>query len=144
VADLHDGIARHLAALGLVAYDPAGPGPNDVFFDVMPASPDEAVCLTVYGGAPLDSLLPYDSPSLQVRTRGPATAVGRATARARAQDLYSELHGLGPVDLPDGTRLILAVANQSPGSMGQDDLGRLDYVFNLALELYAPSVHRPA
>lgn len=143
MADLHDGFARHLTALGLVAYDPTGAGDNDVFFDVMPPTPDEAVCLTLYGGAALDSLLPYDTPSLQVRTRGPATAAGRATARARARDLYDALHGLGPVDLPDGTRLILAVANQSPGSMGQDDTGRLEYVFNLSCETYAPTAHRP-
>jgi hypothetical protein len=136
VADLHDGIARYLAGLDLVTY------PGDVFFDVMPAAPDAAVCLTVYGGAPVDSKLPYDAPSLQVRVRAPAT--DRAQARTRAQALYSALHGLGPITLLDGTRLILAVAQSAPGSMGQDDLGRLEYVFNLALETYAPSAHRPA
>lgn len=136
MADLHDGIARYLAAQSLVTY------PGDVFFDLMPAAPDAAVCLTVYGGAPVDSLLPYDAPSLQVRVRAPAD--DRAQARTRAQALYSALHGLGPCDLPDGTRLILAVANQTPGSMGQDELGRIEYVFNLACETYAPSDHRPA
>lgn len=141
MADLHDGFARHLAAVGLVTYDPDGTGDTDTFFDVMPSSPDAAVCLTVYGGAPVDSLLPYDSPSLQVRVRAPASA--RAQARTRAWAIYRELHGLGPVTLEDGTRLLLAVANQTPGSMGQDDTGRLDYVVNFALELYAPSTHRP-
>lgn len=136
MADLHDGIARYLADQGLVTY------PGDVFFDLSPASPDAAVTLTVYGGAPVDSKLPYDSPSLQVRVRAPAT--DRAQARTRAQALYGALHGLGPITLEDGTRLILAVANQSPGSMGQDDLGRLEWVFNLACETYAPSAHRPA
>lgn len=136
MADLHDGIARYLADQGLVTY------PGDVFFDLSPASPDAAVTLTVYGGAPVDSKLPYDSPSLQVRVRAPA--IDRAQARTRAQALYGALHGLGPITLPDGTRLLLAVANQSPGSMGQDDLGRIEYVFNLALETYAPSAHRPA
>lgn len=136
MADLHDGIARYLAAQGLVTY------PGDVFLDLSPASPDAAVTLTVYGGAAVDSKLPYDSPSLQVRVRAPAG--DRAQARTRAQALYGALHGLGPITLPDGTRLILAVANQSPGSMGQDDLGRIEYVVNFSLELYAPSAHRPA
>lgn len=140
MADLHDGLARYLAAQGLVTYDPDGN--TDVFFDVLPPSPDAAVCLTVYGGAPVDSLLPYDSPSVQVRVRAPAD--NRALARTRAADLYGALHGLGPIDLPDGTRLILAVANAAPGSMGQDDLGRLEWVVNLSLEVYAPSAHRPA
>jgi hypothetical protein len=139
VADLHDGIARHLAGLDLVTYGGTG---NDVFFDLSPTSPDAAVTLTVYGGEAVDSKLPYDSPSLQVRVRAPAT--DRAQARTRAQALYSALHGLGPITLPDGTRLLLAVANQSPGSMGQDELGRLEYVVNFSLELYAPSAHRPA
>jgi hypothetical protein len=139
VADLHDGLAQYLAAAGLVTY---GGTSGDVFFDVMPASPDAAVCLTVYGGAPVDSLLPYDAPSVQVRVRAPAT--DRAQARTRAAALYSALHGLGPITLADGTRLLLAVANQAPGSMGQDELGRLDYVFNLACETHTPTTHRPA
>jgi hypothetical protein len=141
VADLHDGLARYLAAQGLVTYDPDG-DTSDVFFDVMPASPDAAVCLTQYPGGEVDSKLPYDEPPIQVRVRAPAD--DRAQARTRAKALHGALNGLGPCDLPDGTRLILAVANQTPGSMGQDDLGRLEYVFNLSLEVYAPSAHRPA
>jgi hypothetical protein len=136
VADLHDGLARYLADQGLVTY------PGDVFFDLSPASPDAAVTLTVYGGAPVDSKLPYDAPSLQVRVRAPAT--DRAQARTRAQALYDALNGLGPITLEDGTRLLLAVANQSPGSMGQDELGRIEYVVNFSLETYSPSAHRPA
>lgn len=141
MADLHDGLARYLAAQGLITYDPDGSA-GDVFFDVMPAAPDTAVALTLYGGAPVDSLLPYDPVSVQVRTR--STATDRSTARARAWDLYGALNGLGPCDLADGSRLILAVANQTPASLGQDDLGRLEYVCNFSLELYAPSAHRPA
>jgi hypothetical protein len=136
VADLHDGIARYLADQGLVTY------PGDVFFDVAPATPDAAVTLTVYGGAPVDSKLPYDSPSVQVRVRAPAD--DRAQARTRAQALYGALHGLGPITLDDGTRLLSCIAKQVPGSMGQDELGRLEYVFNCDTELYAPSAHRPA
>jgi hypothetical protein len=141
VADLLDGLARYLAARGLITYDPAT-GLGDVFFDVMPDSPDAAVALTATGGGEIDSKLPYDSPSVQVRARGPAT--DRSVARARAWALYGELHGLGPLDLPDGTRLLSCIAAQTPTSMGQDTTGRLDYVFNVGCETYAPSVHRPA
>lgn len=141
MADLHDGLAQHLAAQGLVTYDPDGSS-GDVFFDLMPDQPDLAVVLTVYGGAPIDSKLPYDSPNIQVRTR--STASDRSTARTRVWAIYGELNGLGPCDLPDGSRLILAVANQTPASLGQDDLGRIEYVVNFSLELYAPSTHRPA
>lgn len=142
MADLHDGLARWLAGQQLVTYDPDGTGDTDVFFDLMPDSPDTAVALTVYGGAPIDSKLPYDSPNVQVRTR--STAADRSTARARAWALYRALHGLGPIDLADGTRLLSCIAQQSPASLGQDETGRLEYVVNLALETYAPSDHRPA
>lgn len=140
MADLLDGLARYLADHDLIAYDPAT-GAGDVFFDVMPDAPDRGVALTAYGGGEVDSLLPYDPPNVQVRTRGPAS--DRSVARTRAWALYRELHGLGPVDLPDGTRLLSCIAAQTPASMGQDERGRLDYVFNLGIELYAPSAHRP-
>lgn len=138
MADLLDGLARHLTAAGLVDYQPDGTS-GDCFIEVQPAQPDSIVTLTLYGGAPVDSRLPYDTPSLQVRTRGDADP---RTSRARAQALYEELNGLGPVTLPDGSYLLLAVANQTPSFMGQDTTGRCEHVFNAALEVYAPSAHR--
>lgn len=140
MADLADGLLQHLAAAGLLTYDPEGIN-GDAFSDLMPAAPDDAVCLTLYGGAPVDSKLPYDTPNVQVRTRAQADP---RIARARAQAIYAELNGLGPVTLPDGTYLLLAVANQTPSSLGQDDTGRPEYVVNFSLEVHAPSVHRPA
>jgi hypothetical protein len=140
VADLLDGLARYLDGLGLLTYDPVGAA-GDTFCDVMPDAPDTAVALTAYGGGEVDSKIPYDPPNVQVRTRGPAT--DRSVARTRAWALYGELHGLGPITLPDGTRLLSCIAAQTPASLGQDERGRLDYVFNLGIELYAPSVHRP-
>lgn len=141
MADLHDGIAQYLAAQGLVTYDPAGTG--DVYFDVMPDQPDLAVALTVYDdGVAVDSKLPYDPRAVQVRTR--SAADDRAPARVRAWAIYNALHGLGPLDLPDGTRLLSCIAKSSPASIGQDDLGRLEYSTNYGIEVYAPSDHRPA
>jgi hypothetical protein len=140
VADLIDGIARHLAGLGLVTYDPDGII-GDCFAEVQPAQPDSIVTLTLYGGAPIDSLLPYDTPSLQVRTRGDADP---RTSRTRAQGIYEALNGLGPTTLADGSYLLLAVANQTPSFMGQDSLGRCEHVVNFSLEVHAPSAHRPA
>lgn len=140
MADLLDGIARHLDGLGLATYDPDGVV-GDCFIEIEPASPDECVTLTLYGGPEVDSLLPYDTPSLQVRTRGGADP---RTSRARSQAIYEELNGLGPVTLADGSYLLLAVANQTVTSLGQDDLGRCAHVVNYSLEVHAPSVHRPA
>lgn len=140
MADLIDGLLQHLDSLGLVTYDPTGVT-GDGFAEVQPAQPDSIVTLTLYGGAPIDSLLPYDTPSLQVRTRGDADP---RTSRVRAQAIYEELNGLGPITLADGSYLLLAVANQTPTFMGQDGLGRCEHVVNFALEVHAPSAHRPA
>ena len=140
MADWVDGVLRHLADAGLVDYDPDGIT-GDSFSDVMPAIPNEVVVLTPYGGPEPDSKLPYDTPNLQVRTRAEADP---RVARARAWAIYNELNGLARTALPNGTWLVLCTANQTPQTMGQDTLGRPEYVVNFALELHAPSVNRPA
>lgn len=139
MADLLDGIARHLHGLGLVDYQPAG-NAGDCYLETMPSTPDEVVVLTLYGGGEADSRLPYDEPRLQVRVRG--TAV-RKVSYDRAQLIYDELTGLGPVTLPDGTRLLLAYALQTPASMGLDSNGRHEHTTNYQLEVVAATAHRP-
>lgn len=139
MADLLDGLARHLALQGLLVYDPEGPS-GDTFLDDMPSGPDKAVALTSYQpGVEPDSLLPYDEPRVQVRTRDPDPTASRTRCKA----IYDELHGLGPVDLPDGTRLILCVALQGgPTAIGKDQNGRMEHVCNFRAEHRTPSVHR--
>lgn len=139
MADLLDGIARHLALKGLLAYDPEEPG-GDTFLDDMPSQPNDVVAITSYqAGAEPDSLLPYDEPRIQVRTR----SLDPKAARTRCQAIYSELHGLGPVELPDGTQLILCVALQGgPTSIGKDANGRMEYVVNFRAEHRTPTAHR--
>jgi hypothetical protein len=139
VADLLDGLARHLALQGLVTYDPESAG-GDCFLDDMPSGPDGAVAITSYqAGAEPDSLLPYDEPRIQVRTRD----LDPTASRARCAAIYGELHGLGPIDLPDGTRLILCVALQGgPTAIGKDQNGRMEHVVNFRAEHRTPSAHR--
>lgn len=140
MADVLDGIARHLHALGLVDYRPDSAG-GSCFLDDMPPTPDDATALTLYGGPEPDSRLPYDDLRLQVRARG---GKDRRAARDRVQAVYGQLHGLGPVDLPDGTRLILCVALQSgASSIGRDESGRHEFVCNFRLEVIAVTAHRP-
>jgi hypothetical protein len=139
VADLLDGIARHLAGLGLIAYETAGTGGN-TFLESMPDSPDEAVALTLYDSAEPDSKLGYDEPRLQVRCRGTRD---RRVSRERCQAIYDELNGLGPLALPDGTELILCFALQGgPVSLGVDAKGRHEHVTNYQLEHRSLTKHR--
>lgn len=139
--DLLDGLARYLAERGVVTYDPTGVS-GDCFIELMPSSPDEAVALTVYDDrVEPDSLLPYAEPKVQVRVRG---TTDPRVSRRRAQTIWSHLHGLGPVILPDGTNLILSVAIQAaPASLGVDDNGRHEHVTNFRMEIRQTSVHRP-
>lgn len=139
VADLLDGLAQHLQAQGLLTYQPDDVG-GDCFLEAMPSTPDAAVVLTGYGGIESDSLTPYDEPRVQVRVRG---GPDPRVSRARAQAIRSELHGLGPLTLPDGTRLILCVAMQAdPQSMGRDEAGRFEHVVNYRLTIRQPTAHR--
>ena len=135
-----DGIARHLADKTLIDYRPDDTG-GDTFLEGMPSGPDRACALTIYdAGDEPDSLLPYDEPRLQVRTR----AWDPSESRDWCADLYGELNGLGPVDLPDGTRLILSVALQpGPASIGKDQNGRHEHSCNFRMERYNPTTHRP-
>ncbi|MEU6649514.1 minor capsid protein [Streptomyces sp. NPDC046900] len=139
MADLLDGIARHLDGKGLLSYRPAAPG-GDCFLESMPGTPDEVIVLTLYGGPEPDSRLGYDEPNLQVRGRG---GQDPRVSRGRVQAIYDELHGLGPITLPDGTELILCVATQ-PGaaSIGIDSSGRHEHVCNFRLETRSVTTHR--
>ena len=119
-------------------YEPAGTGGN-TFMEAMPATPDSAVVLSLYGGPQPDSRLGYDYVNLQVRTRGD---VDPRTSRTRAWAIYSELHGLGPVTLADGTLLLSCNALQAPTLMGQDEQRRFEHVTNYALETRAVTAHR--
>jgi len=128
---LLDGLAQYLDGLGLVDFRPDSTG-GDCFIETLPASPDEAVALTLYGGTQPDSRLGYDMPSLQVRVRG---TTDPRVSRARAEAIYAALHGLDAITLPDGTRMISCTAQQTVTSMGQDSQQRFEHVCNYALEV---------
>lgn len=141
MADLLDGLARHLADKGLVTFETAPTPGGDCFIDTMPSTPDEAVTLSTYDDArEPDSLLGYDEPRVQVRVRGTSDP---RVSRERCKAIRSELHGLGPVTLPDGTELILSVALQGgPVSMGTDANGRHEHVCNFRMEHRSVTTHR--
>ncbi|MFF4369627.1 minor capsid protein [Streptomyces sp. NPDC001594] len=136
--DLLDGLAQHLAARGLVTYDPAGHS-GDVFIESLPSTPDVCFVLGIYDdGAEQDSHIGYDTVAVQVRVRG---TTDPRVSRARALAIRSELHGLGPVVLADGTNLLLAVARNVAG-LGADDNRRHEHVFNVRMQVRSVTAHR--
>jgi hypothetical protein len=140
VADLLDGLARHLSARGLLSYDPTGTT-GDTFIESKPSAPDQAVVLGTYDdGSESDSKLGYDEPRVQVLVRG---TTDPRISRQRCAAIRDQLHGLGPLALPDGTELILSVALQAaPASLGVDQNGRHEHVCNFRMEHRSITAHR--
>jgi hypothetical protein len=139
VADLLDGIARYLDKLGLLTYDPTGTA-GDTFIETLPPKPVEAVGLWLYSAGEQDSRNGYDVRSLQVRVRGTADP---RVSRRRAEALYSALHGLAGLELPDGTWLVLAIAQQTPAPIGTDASGWHEHTVNIRLDVANPTQYRP-
>lgn len=134
MADVVDGVARYLASLDLLAYDPTGTS-GDTFVGTMPAKPDRAVSLTLYGPSTTEARDDADTARLQIRVRGDADP--RASER-RCLAIRTALHGLAGVELPDGTWLVLATAPR-PSPLGVDANGRHEHVTNAALDIAAPT-----
>ncbi|MFF8095686.1 minor capsid protein [Streptomyces sp. NPDC016675] len=134
MADLTDGIARYLDALDLLTYDPTGTS-GDTFVGTMPAKPDRAVSLTLYGPTTTDARDDADVARLQIRVRGDTDP---RTSERRCLNIRDALHGLADVELPDGTWLVLATAPR-PSPMGVDANGRHEHVTNAAIDYAAPT-----
>lgn len=100
------GVARYLHAQGVGKYIEQGdtssyfaPGDTAIVIGSMPTDPDKVICLGAYGGTESTSLA-WDSPMVQVRTRG------------IPQD------DLGPDDLADEVRNVLHQARYVPAGPG--------------------------
>lgn len=133
------GIARYLESLGLLNFDEAGVT-GDTFIETMPSEPDEAVMVVAMPGPGADSKLGYDHPGVQIMVRG--TQDPRESWN-RARAIYDALHGLGPITLPDDTRLISCVCLQSgPVPIGKDSNGRFEHTLNFDTEVRALTAHR--
>lgn len=140
-----------MAIIGLVQYlDEQGvvtmSGPDrDVDFGAMPDGagvPDEMIVFTPYGGPMSDPKLGYDTPTFQVRARGPSTG-DAITPRSRCKAIYNALHGLTNVELPDGTWVVSVFGLQSePAWLERDANQRVHYVQNYQMEIRSITEHR--
>lgn len=137
---LSRGIARALGedVTGLT-YSTTATG--NVFDEFLPDDPDVAVAVYSVGGSEADSLLPFDSPSVQVVVRGD-------TAPQTGIDLwyliYDYLHAKRNTTLPDGTYLVSCLVTQSaPITLDPDEQGRHQFSMNCRCEIQRTSDHRP-
>jgi hypothetical protein len=134
-----DGLARHLSdQLGYAWSPEAAYRADDValVLEDVPVAPIELVVLTGYAGGDAISIGGTDDPRLQVRTR----SAQLADSRDRCQAVYDELHGLGPMTLPDGTELQLIVGRGSgPAYIGRDQAGNPEHTCNFDVSIYNPN-----
>jgi hypothetical protein len=140
-----DNLARWLALRGLGVYDPTGAAQTadwSVFPDDMPDSPNLVIGLFQYPGeAYPDAGQPWEDVRVQIRVRGTADPT---LSRSRAQAIYNAVHGLGPLELPAGLWLQLAVAvNAGVFGLGRDPSGRHEHVCNFELSIINPTDTRP-
>jgi hypothetical protein len=135
-----DGIAQALDGVAGLTYKVGSGG--DIFVDQIPSEPDRAVCIYAMPGPEADSKLPYDPANFQIAVRSEAGGVWAAATWAA---IYSKLHGMRNVTLPDGTYLVFCIATQaSPFRLGTDENGRLTYTGNYRTEILNPTGERQA
>lgn len=134
------GLAQRLHDKQLAVYDPDGEG-GDCFIGWMPPEPIQAIAIMPLPGEEPDPVMPHDSPSIQIIVRGTSDT---RTGYTRARALYSELHGLSHVELPNGIHLIRCDAMQSdPIPIGTDDNGHFEYSLNFECDVVATTTQRP-
>lgn len=142
--DLLEGLAEHLAAADVAEWNPDGTYDPDtaaavITMRALPAAPDRALALALYGDTDTDDAGLSDVTALvQVRTRG--------TTDPRVVDDLSDavfdlVHGatmltLGPVH----TTLI---RRRSNALLGPDEHGRHERTDNYYVMAARPNAHRP-
>jgi hypothetical protein len=121
-------------------YDTVGTT-GDIFITQAADTPDSVIAIARYGGIESDSLLGYDQPTVQIRTRG--DNIDPTLPEVRGQAIYDALHGMQTRTLPGGTYLVLCVGTSGgPVYIGPDQKGRFEYSLNFRLEVRNASAQR--
>jgi hypothetical protein len=127
-------VAQLLEDLGLGDYRGDGSLGGTIFLGSLPQDPDLALGVQLYGRGESDSLNSHDEPGLQVKVRGPR--LDYRVGEAKAQDVYSAIHGLGRRTLTGGTWLQLVIGiNAGPVPMGRDVNDRPEWIVNFRFDI---------
>lgn len=133
-----EGVAQAIGMIVGLTYSEVDGG--NVFVGYMPSTPDEAVAIYTQSGEEADSKLPYDPVDFTVTTR---SEDGGLWARGMSDSIFSKMHGLRNVTLPDGTYLVYCLAqNASPFPLGPDENGRPRFTTEYRAEIIHPTEHR--
>lgn len=141
------GLAEHLAAAGIVRWQPEGAyaaeGLPPVFLRALGDAPDVAVALSPYGDPELeDPGLSDVVQAVQIRTRGDRDPV---TVDDLADQIWDELHGAEMLRLGTAPNVVATtlIRRRSTAALGIDAAGRYERVDNYYIQASRPNAHRP-
>lgn len=133
-------VMRYLDSRGVVTYDASGISGN-VFFGLLPTSPDIAVAILPSGGRSSSIKHSYDNPTFQVLVRGTRDP---RTGYEKALEVYDALHGFSGGPFVDGGYWVVKCqgVQSEPVHIGQDENGRHRYSLNFWAEINRPTIYR--
>lgn len=103
----------------------------DAFIDKMPASPDRCITLYEYTGLPE---VPYESAvhrSVQVVCRNTSARLAKTDADRVHEFIVTSLDETGRLDF--NSRFTQTTLRQTPFKIDEDDLGRVQFGFNMGI-----------
>ena len=104
---------------------------TDLFNGFLPAAPNKAAAVFLYGGSTTDTKRGYTEPRLNFRVRDTI----ETTAYDFAWDIYNQLHGLHNITL-QGISIISCKGIQSePQTTGRDEQERSTFSVNFELRI---------
>lgn len=141
------GLAEHLAAAGIVRWQPTGAyaegGLPPVFLRALGDAPDVAVALAAYGDPENeDAGLADVVQAVQIRTRGDRDPV---TVDDLADQIWDEIHGAEMLRLGTGAAQVATtlIYRRSTAALGADAQGRYERTCNYYVKASRPNRHRP-
>ncbi|WP_336214384.1 minor capsid protein [Nonomuraea sp. LPB2021202275-12-8] len=141
---LLSGLAEHLAASGAGVWHPNGIyASNEIAITIggLPAAPDTALTLAVYGVGPGgdDPTEPDSQVLVQARIRA---GQDPRIVDDLADSVFGALHGLSDMVL-DGGVLLLQALRTVVAPLGVDGSGRWERADSYSIRVHRPSTHRP-
>lgn len=142
---LLSGLAEHLADSGAGQWNPDGiyPKAGTVAITIggLPAEPDTAITLSVYGVGPDgdDTYEPDSQVLVQVRMRA---GQDPRIVDDLADAVFEALHGLSETVLATGVRLLQS-RRHLVAPLGVDGSGRWERADSYTMRVHRPSTHRP-
>lgn len=139
-ADILAGVAAEIESAGIAVRSDTGwtTGQTAIVYNLMPATPDRAVALTVYGGTDHPSQ-PLGTVNLQVRSRGAVESPLDADALDDA--VFAVLQGI--TDRSYGSAHVIQLLRKSSMPLGVDAETRWERSSNYVLDVdYPPTQYR--